>query len=62
MLLSLITIDCMSNPGGSRRLFFLPWNIPNTFYPWAIIGVFALFSMGIPWNLIIGALVGYACE
>jgi hypothetical protein len=46
VLFSLITIDCMLVPDSSRRLMFVPVDIPSKWFPLALLALLALFSGG----------------
>ena len=59
--MSLITLDCSENPEQTRRLLCFPWNIPNKYFPWIIVGLFCLLSFSIQVDVILAAVVGFLC-
>ena len=62
-LLSLITIDSNApgNEGTTRRLLFLPVQIPTNYYPMALCALFTLF-MGFRLDFILALGIGYAWD
>lgn len=58
-LLSLITVESLSAPEATRRLFFLPIEIPRLYYPLALGGIFVILS-GVKLDMMLGIALGYA--
>jgi len=44
IVFGLITIECMWMPDGTRRLMFIPYDIPNKYFPLALYVLFSLFT------------------
>jgi len=62
IMLGLITVECYSDPTGSRPCLCFRTKVPNRVYPFLMVGVFALIGGGIPYDLLSGALVGVLSE
>mmetsp|Transcript_18167 Transcript_18167/g.57058 ORF Transcript_18167/g.57058 Transcript_18167/m.57058 type:complete len:340 (+) Transcript_18167:1039-2058(+) len=58
-LLTLITVESLSAPEATRRLLFLPIEIPRLYYPLALAGLFMLLE-GPRLDLALGVGLGYA--
>ena len=57
--MSLITIDCHAPTSPTtRKLLFLPVDIPTRYYPVALLGLFTVF-MGVRGDMIVSTGVGY---
>jgi hypothetical protein len=60
ILMTLITLDCHSpNSPPTRRLLFLPFQIPTVYYPIALLALFTLFS-GVRVDMYTATAIGYA--
>lgn len=57
-LMALITVESLSAPEATRRLLFLPVELPRLYYPLALGGIIILFSGG-P-EIALGVGLGYA--
>lgn len=60
-LLCLVAVESLSAPEETRRLLFLPIEIPRLYYPLALSGVFMLLS-GPQLDLCLGVVLGYAAH
>lgn len=58
-LLCLVAVESLSAPEATRRLLFLPIEIPRLYYPLALSGLFMLLS-GLQLDLCLGVALGYA--
>lgn len=59
VLMGLITIESQFSSMPTRRLLFLPFQIPTPYYPIALLAFFTLF-MGIKMDMVISVAVGYS--
>ena len=58
VLMGLIVIESHNSPQPTRRLLFLPFQIPTPYYPLALIAFFTLF-MGVKMDMLLSTAVGY---
>jgi membrane associated rhomboid family serine protease len=59
LLLSEITILCLTNPESNFMMFLIPFMIKAKYYPWALFGLFILLNMTIQFDILSGILYGY---
>ena len=59
VIMSLIVVECHYAPDASRRMMFLPCEIPSKYFPLALLGFFSLLG-GSLFPLFVSVGVGYA--
>ena len=59
IILGDITIQCQQNPEREMMLFLVPYPIKARYYPWALVGFFALLNFSIQFDLFAGIIFGY---
>jgi len=58
LVMAITVLTCQQNPEAQMNMYGL--NIPMAYMPFAQMVMSYMFSQQIPWNDIVGALVGYA--
>lgn len=62
IMLAFLSIDCATNPDAPRPILCLPVRVPSKFIPFILVGLMALLSGGLPFDLIFGVLFGFAYQ
>lgn len=57
-LFCLVAVECLSAPETTRKLFFLPVDVPRLYYPLVLCGLFMLLA-GLKLDLALGLAIGY---
>lgn len=60
VIMSEITILCLTNPENQLKMMFLPWLISAKFYPWLIFAFFSILNMKLQFDIVAGIIYGYS--
>lgn len=59
LVIALLAIECLEDPRPTRRLFFLPIEVPTRYFPLALYALYSLF-LGLRIDMLCALAVGYA--